>query len=69
MDRCDKNCLTKEQAVEIMKLVIKDSYDDIAKSVLDRFYLNIGKGVVKQILWLVGAMGIGYAIAKGWVIK
>jgi len=69
MVQCDKNCLTREEAIAIMQQVINDSKEDIASSVLDRFYLNIGKGVVKQLLWLAGAMGIGYAIAKGWVVK
>jgi len=66
---CNKNCLTREEAISIIQNVIKDSHDDIAKSILNKFYMNVGKSLVKQILWLASAMGIGYAIAKGWVVK
>jgi hypothetical protein len=38
-----------------------------AERALEKVYGQIGKSLVTKVLWIVGALGLGFAGAKGWL--
>jgi hypothetical protein len=38
-----------------------------AERALEKVYSEVGRSVVKKGLWIVGALAIGFAAAKGWL--
>lgn len=37
-----------------------------AERALEKVYGQIGKSLVTRVLWLAGALALGWATAKGW---
>jgi hypothetical protein len=37
-----------------------------AERALEKVYSQVGKSVVTKALWIIGALGLGFAAAKGW---
>lgn len=37
-----------------------------AERALEKVYGQIGKSIVTRVLWILGALALGFATAKGW---
>lgn len=37
-----------------------------ADRALEKVYSEVGRSIVTRILWVLGAVGLGFAAAKGW---
>ena len=37
-----------------------------AERALEKVYSQVGRSIVTRFLWLVGALVLGFAAAKGW---
>lgn len=37
-----------------------------AERALQKVYAEVGRSVVNRVLWIVGAVALGFAVAKGW---
>jgi hypothetical protein len=37
-----------------------------AERALEKVYSQVGRSIVTKVLWIVGAVGLGFAAAKGW---
>ncbi len=40
-----------------------------ADRALEKVYGDIGRSVTTRVFWIVGAMALGFAAAKGWMVK
>ena len=61
--------LTDEQIEEIAEIAEKAAEKAVEK-MTNQIYLEVGKGVVKRALYLLGALVVGaglWAKAKGWL--
>ncbi len=61
----DKDCLERREKMTDAEL------DSIAERLEQRIYENIGKGVVKRFLWIVGIISISvyfYLKSKGIIL-
>lgn len=59
MDLCGKDCLTEEDIDRIAERAAEKAFEKV--------YAEIGRSVVKKFLWIAGAIGIGFAMGKGWI--
>lgn len=48
----------------------EDDIDRIAEKAaeraLEKVYSQVGKSIVTKALWIIGALALGFAAAKGW---
>lgn len=40
-----------------------------AEKALEKVYTVVGRSILTRILWIIGAIGLGFAAAKGWITK
>lgn len=40
--------------------------EQAAQRALEKVYSQVGKSVITKFLWIVGALALGFATAKGW---
>lgn len=40
-----------------------------ADRALEKVYGDIGRSIITRVLWIAGALALGFAAAKGWVSK
>lgn len=40
--------------------------EQAAQRALEKVYAEVGKSVIKKFLWIIGALAVGFAAAKGW---
>lgn len=61
------NDLNPQQLTERETLIAKRAAQLAVEEMTAQFYQQVGKTVVQRVLIVIGAMAIGFGMAKGWI--
>lgn len=57
---------TEDELTDREMLIAQEAARIAVREITDKFYRDVGKGVVHKFLIILGALFVGFGAAKGW---
>ena len=55
------------ELTERERLVAQEAAKLAVNMVMDEFYKNVGKSIIKRSLIVIGALFVGFGLSRGWI--
>ena len=63
----DRSRIPMNELTERERLVAQEAAKLAVNMVIDEFYKNVGKSIIKRSLIVIGAVFVGFGFSRGWI--
>lgn len=63
----ERSRISMNELTERERLVAQEAAKLAVNMVMDEFYRNVGKSIIKRSFIVIGALAVGFGLARGWI--